>query len=139
MARLYINGDEVRFTKRDMCLVDVEFYDGRRFESLEPRRLFPISGLTRYITLLDPDGKEIAIIRNIDTLMPESKKIIEACLREFEQHIDLHAEDRTEQVSLFLNEAGNILLDDSDGARVGKNVAQGAFGRDSHIGCSFLI
>ena len=82
MARLYINGDEVRFTKRDMCLVDVEFYDGRRFESLEPRRLFPISGLTRYITLLDPDGKEIAIIRNIDTLMPESKKIIEACLRD---------------------------------------------------------
>ena len=83
MARLYINGDEVRLTKRDMCLVDAEFYDGRRFESLEPRRLFPISGLTRYITLLDPDGKEIAIIRNIDTLMPESKKIIEACLREY--------------------------------------------------------
>lgn len=74
MARLYINGDEVRFTKRDMCLVDAEFYDGRRFESLEPRRLFPISGLTRYITLLDPDGKEIAIIRNIDTLMPGVEK-----------------------------------------------------------------
>lgn len=74
MARLYINGDEVRFTKRDMCLVDAEFYDGRRFENLEPRRLFPISGLTRYITLLDPDGKELAIIRNIDTLMPESEK-----------------------------------------------------------------
>ena len=58
---------------------------------------------------------------------------------EFEQHIDLHAEDRTEQVSLFLNEAGNILLDDSDGARVGKNVAEGAFGRDSHSDSSFLI
>lgn len=83
MARLYIDGDEVRFTRRDMCSVDVEFYDGRRFENLEPRRLFPVSGLTRYITLLDEDGKEQAIIRNIETLMPESRKIVEACLREY--------------------------------------------------------
>lgn len=83
MARLYIDGDEVRFTKKDMCLVDAEFYDGRRFEDLEPRRLFPVSGLTRYITLLDADGKECAIIRNLDTLMPESKKVIEECLREY--------------------------------------------------------
>ena len=74
MARLYVNGDEVRFTRRDMCSVDAEFYDGKRIENLEPRRLFPVSGMTRYITLLDEDGKEQAIIRNIDTLMPESKK-----------------------------------------------------------------
>ena len=83
MARLYIDGDEVRFTKRDMCSVDVEFYDGRRFENLEPRRLFPVSGLTKYITLLDSDGKEQAIIRNIDTLMPESKAVVNECLREY--------------------------------------------------------
>ena len=83
MARLYIEGDEVRFTKKDMCSVDAEFYDGRKFENLEPRRLFPVSGLTRYITLLDTEGKEQAIIRNIDSLMPESKKIIESCLREY--------------------------------------------------------
>lgn len=66
-----------------MCSVDAEFYDGKRIENLEPRRLFPVSGMTRYITLLDEDGKEQAIIRNIDTLMPESKKVIEACLREY--------------------------------------------------------
>lgn len=83
MARLYIDGEEVRITKRDMCSVDVEFFDGRKFENLEPRRLFPVSGLTRYITLLDTDGKERAIIRNIDTLLPESKKVIEECLREY--------------------------------------------------------
>lgn len=83
MARLYVNGDEVRFTRRDMCSVDAEFYDGKRIENLEPRRLFPVSGMTRYITLLDEDGKEQADIRNIDTLMPESKKVIEACLREY--------------------------------------------------------
>ena len=83
MARIYIEGDEARFTRRDLCAVDVEFYDGRKLENLEPRRLFPVSGLTRYITLLDETGKEQAIIRNVDTLMPESKEVVEACLKEY--------------------------------------------------------
>ena len=83
MARLYIDGDEVRITRRDSCSVDVEFYGGKTIENLEPRRLFPVSGMSKYITLIDEKGKEQAIIRNIDTLMSESKKVIEACLREY--------------------------------------------------------
>ena len=83
MARLYIDGDEVRITRRDLCSVDVEFYRGETIENLEPRRLFPVSGMSKYITLIDEKGKEQAIIRNIDTLMSESKKVIEACLREY--------------------------------------------------------
>lgn len=83
MARLYIDGDEVRITKKDFCSVDVEFYDGKTLENLEPRRLFPVSGLTKYITLLDEKGKEQAIIRNVDTLMIDSKKVINECLREY--------------------------------------------------------
>ena len=83
MARLYIDGDEVRITKRDFCCVDVEFYSGQKLEKLEPRRLFPVSGLTKYITLLDENGKEQAIIRNIDALMPDSKNVIKECLQEY--------------------------------------------------------
>lgn len=83
MARRYIDGDEAKFTKRDMCVVDVEFYGGEKIESLEPRRLFPVSGLRRYITLLDSEGKEHAIIRNLDNLMPESKAVIEEALNEY--------------------------------------------------------
>lgn len=83
MARNYINGDEVRFTRNDICSVDMEYYDGRKEENLEPRRLFPVSGLTRYITLLDSEGKEHAIIRDLRTLMPESRAVIEDCLREY--------------------------------------------------------
>ena len=79
----YINGDEVRITKVGTCLVDVEFYGGEKFTSLEPRRLFPLSGLRSYITLLDSDLKEKAVIRNLDTLMLESKKAIEECLEEY--------------------------------------------------------
>ncbi len=83
MARLYIDGDEARFTKKDICLVDMEFYDGRKIEDLEPRRLFPVSGLMKYISLLDLDGKEHAIIRNVDSLMPESKEVILQSLNEY--------------------------------------------------------
>ncbi len=79
----YIDGDEARITKRDNCLVDVELIDGQVWESLEPRRLFPISGLTKYITLLDSEGKEMAIIRNLDTLMPESAQIVKECLDDY--------------------------------------------------------
>ena len=45
MARLYISGDEAKITLKEHYRVDVEFYNGVKFEDLEPRRLFPISGL----------------------------------------------------------------------------------------------
>ncbi len=79
----YIEGPEVKFTVNDKIFVDAEFYTGEKFTELELRRMFPITGLTRYIALLDNEGNEIAVIRNIDDLLPESKKVIEACLDEY--------------------------------------------------------
>ena len=79
----YIEGPEVRLTANDKIFVDAEFYQGENFTELEPRRMFPITGLTRYIALLDGEGNEIAVIRNIDDLLPESKKVIESCLNEY--------------------------------------------------------
>jgi len=83
MSRIYIDGPEVRITVNDGIFVDVEFYDGRKFTMLEPKRLFPVSGLTKYITLLDEEGVEAAVIRNVENLMPESKKVILDCLEEY--------------------------------------------------------
>ena len=83
MARLYIDNDMARFTYKDITLVDMELYDGRKFENLEPRRLFPLSGLEKYITLLDEEGIEQAIIRDLRTIPPQDRKIIEGCLDEY--------------------------------------------------------
>jgi len=83
MARNYINGDEAKFEKADFNLVNVEFIDGRKFQNIEPRRLFPLSGLSKYISLLDEDGHEIAIIRDIESLMLDSKKVILKSLEEY--------------------------------------------------------
>ena len=79
----YIEGSEVKFTENDKIFVDVEFYTGEKFTELELHRTFPITGLTKYIALLDKEGNEIAVIRNIEDLMPESKKVVESCLREY--------------------------------------------------------
>lgn len=83
MARNYINGDEVKFTRTGTCTVDAEYYNGTVVKELEPRRLFPVSGLENYITLLDGEGKEHAIIRALKNLMPESREAIETCLNEY--------------------------------------------------------
>lgn len=83
MARLYINGDEARITPHDAFTVDVELYDGTVFTELEPRRLFPVSGLRRYVSLVDADGKERAIIRDLDQLMPESREVVDTCLDQY--------------------------------------------------------
>ena len=81
--RIYINADEARITYKGFCKVRLEMYDGRVFDDLEPRRLFPLSGLTKYITLLSPEMKEVALIRDLDRLMPESREAVEKCLDEY--------------------------------------------------------
>lgn len=83
MSRIYINSDEVMITKNEGNFVDVQFYTGEKLEKLEPRRLFPVTGLRRYITLLDEEGVEKAVIRNVDDLMEESKNVILSCLDEY--------------------------------------------------------
>lgn len=83
MARNYVGGESVRFTRADLCLVDMEYYDGRIERKLEPRRLFPITGSDKYISLLDKAGHERAIIRDVATLMPESRQVICEALEEY--------------------------------------------------------
>lgn len=83
MARLYIDHDMARFTRKDITLVDMELFDGRKFQNLEPRRLFPLSGLEKYITLLDQEGIERGIIRDLRTLPPGERETIEDCLQEY--------------------------------------------------------
>ena len=83
MGRFYVEYDMARFHRKDITLVDMELIDGRKFENLEPRRLFPLSGLEKYITLLDQEGVEQAIIRDLRTLPKEERETIESCLREY--------------------------------------------------------
>ena len=83
MSRFYVEGDIVRFKETGLCTVEMEVYGGDVYKNLTPKRLFPMSGGNKYISLLDEEMKEKAIIRDLDTLMPESKKVIEDALCEY--------------------------------------------------------
>ncbi len=63
----FIEGPEAMIIRTGDTTVELRIYGGDTFEGLEPRRLFPMSGLTRYITLLDAD----------------SRKAVEDCLNEY--------------------------------------------------------
>jgi len=80
----YIQGPEVRFTLKDKIFIDVEvFGSDEKYEGLLPHRLFPISGHDKYISLVDDNGDEKLIVRNIDDLLPESKQVLQQALKEF--------------------------------------------------------
>ena len=84
MELRYIDSTEARITENDGILVDVEFFGANeKLIGLEPRRLFPISGLDKYITLLDEEGVEQAIVRDISQLLPESRAVLERSLQEY--------------------------------------------------------
>lgn len=83
MARNFINGDEIRITVKDKIFCDVEFFSGEKFTDLEPRRLFPVSGLSQYITFLDENGEEQFILRNIENMEDSQRKLLLDCLGEY--------------------------------------------------------
>ena len=74
--------ERIYLTKKDKIevnennLVNLTLQDGRVFEKLEPRRLFPVSRIDEYITLLDSDGIEIAVIRKLTDIDDKSREII---------------------------------------------------------------
>ena len=80
----YIDGPEARITPNDGIFVDVEFYHTKEKKTgLEPHRLFPRSGGNRYIALLDGEGNQVAVIRNADNLLPESRETLLAAMEEY--------------------------------------------------------
>ena len=83
MERIYIDGDMAKFTPKDITTVDVELQDGTVFQNVEPRCLFPSSNGRKFITLLDENGMEQAVIRDLDNLPKDQREMIENCLTEY--------------------------------------------------------
>ena len=83
MARNFIDGNEIRITVNDKIFCDVEFFSGEKFYNLEPRRLFPVTGLSEYITFLDDKGEEQFILRKLDNMAPDQRELLLNCLEEY--------------------------------------------------------
>jgi hypothetical protein len=80
--RIYVTGDD-KITVYENNLVTLTLKDGTEYTALEPRRLFPVSRLDTYITLLDSEGVEIALIRSMSELNKESYDVVEYSLNDY--------------------------------------------------------
>ena len=80
--RIYISKND-KITLNENNLVNLTLQSGDVFEKLEPRRLFPVSRIDEYITLLNTDGIEVAVIRKLSDINTESKEIIEYSLNDY--------------------------------------------------------
>ena len=81
--RYYIDKYTGKLERTDVYLVRLIKNDGTVIEDLEPRRLFPFTNPTMYITLLDKSEKEIGFVRTLTELDPDSAKALEECFSEY--------------------------------------------------------
>ena len=80
--RFYITKED-KITVNENNLVNLDTANGEHYEKLEPRKLFPVSRANNYITLLDTDGVEVAIIKTLADLNKESLDVIEYSLNDY--------------------------------------------------------
>ena len=80
--RIFVTARD-KITANENNLVNLLTADGKSFEALEPRRLFPVSSANTYITLLDESGVEVAIIRALTDLDKESLEVVEYSLNDY--------------------------------------------------------
>lgn len=83
MRRIYVDKYTGKIERTDLYLIRLTMKDGTVYENLEPRKLFPFSNQTMYITLLDSDEKELAFVRDLDELDEGSRRALEECFAEY--------------------------------------------------------
>ncbi|MBQ8345689.1 MAG: DUF1854 domain-containing protein [Clostridia bacterium] len=83
MGRIYIDKYTGKLERSDLYLVRLTLKDGTVYDKLEPRKLFPFSNQTMYITLLDKDEKEIGFVRDFAELDEASQCALEECFEEY--------------------------------------------------------
>ena len=84
MQRMYIENNTAKITRREGDFrLDVQLENGTIFEEVEARCLFPTHEPHQYVALLNQEGKEIAIIRDVNALSSESAKAVREFLEEY--------------------------------------------------------
>ena len=87
MSRIYLTKDD-KIEKHENHLVKLTLAPDKgeaagEIEGLEPRRLFPVSNPDSYITLLDREGRERAVIRSYADLDVASAALVKQSLEDY--------------------------------------------------------
>lgn len=81
--KLFLSGDDVELTLGEDNKLDLCIKGGQKHEKLQPKRLFPISAKQRYISLVDVERNEVAIITDAATLDKQSQKALAQSLADY--------------------------------------------------------
>ena len=80
--RIFVTrGDTITVFENNLVTLTLE--SGEVLEALEPRRLFPVNRADEYVTLLDGEGHEAALIRKLSDLDKDSREVIEYSLDDY--------------------------------------------------------
>lgn len=82
MSRIYVSAND-KIEKYENHLVKLTLADGTEMEALEPRRLFPVTNPNVYITLLDEEGVEKAVIRNLADIDAAAAAVVSQSLEDY--------------------------------------------------------
>ncbi len=82
MPRNYLDKN-AKIELTDVYNVRLTMPDGTVYEKVELRRLFPISDRDRYVSLIDENEHEIAMIRSFDDVSEDSAAAVRACFNDY--------------------------------------------------------
>ena len=83
MKRIYVDKYTGKIERTDLYLIRLTMKDGTVYEDLEPRKLFPYTNHTMFITLLDKDEREVGFVRDFEELDESSKAALDECFKEY--------------------------------------------------------
>ena len=83
MARIYIDRYTGKIERSDLYRVRLTLKDGTVYEDLEPKKLFPFTKTSQFITLLSKEEKEIGFVRDLEEIDDDSRKALEECFHEY--------------------------------------------------------
>lgn len=83
MKRLYVDRYTGSLERTDLYYVRLTLKDGTVYEDLEPRMLFPLTNQTMYITLLNKEEREVALVRDMKELDEDSIRALQDCFAEY--------------------------------------------------------
>lgn len=77
----FLEASAVKIGRNSFEELTVELSDGTTHTKVEALRSFPLTDSNRYITLMDSEGDEIGIIRDIKQLSSESAEVLKSELQ----------------------------------------------------------
>ena len=81
--RIFLDEEQAQITTVPQNLLHITLSNGQTWDNVEARRLFPMNDPWHYISLLNEENEEVAIIRDIQALPPASRDAVMHVLGEY--------------------------------------------------------